>query len=103
MGVKGLIDYVISCMWELQVIQVWTWFVLHCYVIGKEKEINDKKKTNKHKPGKEKMHDREKIFSVWKSQHNSYYQIGDDLKLFHIVQMNVWKYIIKLLSPSLMY
>ena len=55
-----------------------------------------KKKTNKHKPGKEKMHDREKIFSVWKSQHNSYYQIGDDLKLFHIVQMNVWKYLIKL-------
>ena len=49
------------------------------------------------------MNDHEKIFFILKSQHNSYYQIGDDLKLFHIVQMNVWKYIIKLLSPSLMY
>ena len=57
MGVKGFV----SCMWELQVIQVWTWFVLHCYVIGKEKGINDKKK-KKHKPGKKKMHDHEKFF-----------------------------------------
>ena len=71
-------------------------------MIGKEKEINDKKK-KKHKPGKKNMNDHEKIFLILKSQHNSYHQIGDDLKLFHIVQMNVWKYIIKLLSPSLMY
>ena len=63
-------------------------------MIGKEKEINDKK--NNISQAKRKCMIVKKVFHFEISTQLILSDLGDDLKLFHIVQMNVCKYIIKL-------